>query len=163
MYSSALEYYFEQCKEKGEKYVLIIKIIKLFPILVKVVLESFECTFDDLNLPKTLPEFTSLVRKCLVLEFIIVTVVKPILSVPKPKKLLTWHKETERNKRRRYCCIFSVNSIILFREFDLTKFSFIDSRKMWQNLNLTRSLIRPDLRASAICTLPLPLHWERFR
>ena len=98
MYSSALEYYFEQCKEKGEKYVLIIKIIKLFSILVKVVLESFECTFDDLNLPKTLPEFTSLVRKCLVLEFIIVTVVKPILSVPKPKKLLTWHKETERNK-----------------------------------------------------------------
>ena len=78
------------------------EIIKLSTFLVKVVLESFECTFDDLNLPKTLPEFTSLVRKCLVLEFIIVTVVKPILSVPKPKKLLTWHKETERNKRRRF-------------------------------------------------------------
>ena len=81
-----------------KKNSMILEIIKFFSILVKVVLESFECTFDDLNLPKTLPEFTSLVRKCLVLEFIIVTVVKPILSVPKPKKLLTWHKETERNK-----------------------------------------------------------------
>ena len=41
-------------------------------------------------------------KKCLVLEFIVVTVVKPILMVPNPKKLLTWHKETERNKRRRF-------------------------------------------------------------
>ena len=41
-------------------------------------------------------------KKCLVLEFIVVTVVKPILMVPNPKKLLTWHKETERNKKRRF-------------------------------------------------------------
>ena len=115
---------------------------------MKVVLESFECTFDDLNLPKTLPEFTSLVRKCLVLEFIIVTVVKPILSVPKPKKLLTWHKETERNKRRRYYCIFSVNPIILFREFDLTKFSFIVKGKQLKLWKMEESCIIDDLDKS---------------
>ena len=43
-----------------------------------------------------------MLKKCLVLEFIVVTVVKPILMVPNPKKLLTWHKETERNKKRRF-------------------------------------------------------------
>ena len=81
MYSTALEYYHEQ---------------------ISIVLDSFHCSLEDLNLPQTLSEFKSLVKKCLVLEFIVVTVVKPILMIPNPKKLLKWHKETERNKTRRF-------------------------------------------------------------
>ena len=81
MYAMALEYYYEQ---------------------LTIVLETFECSLEDLNLPKTFSEFASLVKKCLVLEFIVVTVVKPIIMIPEPDKLLTWHKETERNKRRRF-------------------------------------------------------------
>ena len=53
-------------------------------------------------MPTNFPEFASLVKKCLVLEFIIVTVVKPIMMIPEPEKLLKWHKETERNKVRRF-------------------------------------------------------------
>ena len=81
MYAMALEYYYEQ---------------------LTIVLETFECSLDDLNLPKNFSEFASLLKKCLVLEFIVVTVVKPIIMIPEPDKLLTWHKETERNKRRRF-------------------------------------------------------------
>ena len=53
-------------------------------------------------MPTNFPEFASLVKKCLVLEFIIVTVVKPIMMIPEPEKLLKWHKETERNKVRSF-------------------------------------------------------------
>ena len=81
MYKTALEYYFEQ---------------------LTIVLESFNCTLADLNLPENFPEFQSLLKKCLVLEFIIVTVIKPIIGIPQPKKLLKWHKETEKNKTRRF-------------------------------------------------------------
>ena len=80
-YTTALEYYYEQ---------------------LTVVLETFNFSLEDLDLPSTFPEFASLVKKCLVLEFIIVTVVKPIMMIPEPQKLLTWHKETERNKKRRF-------------------------------------------------------------
>ncbi len=81
MYATALEYYFEQ---------------------LTIVLESFEVAPADLGLPDNLAEFSSLLKKCLVLEFLIVTIVKPIVSLPKPKKLLKWHKESEMNKRRRF-------------------------------------------------------------
>ena len=67
-----------------------------------VVLESFNSTLDDLGLPNTFAEFASLVKRCLVLEFIVVTVVKPIMMIPEPEKLLKWHKETEKNKIRRF-------------------------------------------------------------
>jgi hypothetical protein len=81
MYATALEYYFEQ---------------------LAAVLESFEYSLSDLDLPDTVSEFASLLKKCLVLEFIVVTVVKPIISLNNPAKLLKWHKESERNKRRRF-------------------------------------------------------------
>ena len=80
-YLTALKYYYEQ---------------------LTVVLESFNSTLDDLGLPNTFPEFASLVKRCLVLEFIVVTVVKPIMMIPEPEKLLKWHKETEKNKIRRF-------------------------------------------------------------
>ncbi len=61
------------------------------------VLETFQLSPKHLGLPTTLAEFSSLLKKCLVLEFLIVTIVKPILSVDKPDKLLKWHKETIKN------------------------------------------------------------------
>lgn len=57
---------------------------------------------SDLHLPDDLPGFASLLQKSLVLEFIVVTVVKPIVSLKDPAKLLKWHKETVRNKTRRF-------------------------------------------------------------
>ena len=66
------------------------------------VLESFSLTYSDLDLPSSFPEFSSLLRRCLVLEFFTVTVVKPVMSVSEPAKLLRWHKETGKNERRRF-------------------------------------------------------------
>ena len=68
------------------------------------VLESFGLGFKDLGLPSEYPAFSSLLRKCLVLEFLIVTIVKPILAMDEAAaaKLLKWHKETCKNKRRRF-------------------------------------------------------------
>lgn len=81
LFDTAVEYYFDQ---------------------LRTVLESFNVSYEDLGIPDTLPEFTSLLKKCLVLEFLIVTVIKPIMSIEKHEKLLKWHKETEKNKRRRF-------------------------------------------------------------
>ena len=81
MYLTALEYYYEQ---------------------LQIVLESFNFSLESLGLPLSFQQFASLVKRCLVLEFIVVTVVKPIMSIPEPEKLLKWHKETERNKKRRF-------------------------------------------------------------
>ena len=81
MYLTALEYYYEQ---------------------LQIVLESFNFSLESLGLPLSFQQFASLVKRCLVLEFIVVTIVKPIMSIPEPEKLLKWHKETERNKKRRF-------------------------------------------------------------
>ena len=81
MYLTALEYYYEQ---------------------LQVVIESFNFSLESLGLPLSFQQFASLVKRCLVLEFIVVTVVKPIMSIPEPEKLLKWHKETEINKKRRF-------------------------------------------------------------
>ena len=67
----AFEYYFEQLRN---------------------VLDSFNCTYADLGIPDSFSEFESLLKKCLVLEFLIVTVIKPILGVENHRKLLVWHK-----------------------------------------------------------------------
>ncbi len=61
------------------------------------VLDSFGVSYEDLGVPASYPEFASLLRKCLVLEFLIVTVIKPILSIEKHDKLRRWHKETGKN------------------------------------------------------------------
>ena len=71
MLFQAFEYYFEQLRN---------------------VLDSFNCTYADLGIPDSFPEFQSLLKKCLVLEFLIVTVIKPILGVENHRKMLVWHK-----------------------------------------------------------------------
>ena len=68
--------------------------------MLKNVLEGFNLTLTDLDLPETFPEFFTLLRKSLVLEFLIVTVIKPILCLENPEKLTKWHKETVRNETR---------------------------------------------------------------
>jgi len=81
MYSTATSYYHEQLTN---------------------VLQDFGHTFQDLGLPESLPEFTSLLQKGFVMEFLIVTIIKPILAIKEPGKLLKWHKETVRNRTRRF-------------------------------------------------------------
>ncbi len=78
------------------------KAVEYYHDQLKNVLESFNCSLEDVGLPNSLPEFNSLLKKCLVLEFLIVTVIKPIMSIENHEKLLKWHKETQKNKRRRF-------------------------------------------------------------
>jgi hypothetical protein len=97
MCNAAIEYYFE---------------------MLKNVLEGFHLTLADLNLPTEFPEFFTLLRKSLVLEFLIVTVIKPILCLENPEKLTRWHKETVRNETRwklklSFCFGFCVTQIIV--------------------------------------------------
>eukprot|EP00095_Tigriopus_kingsejongensis_P006899 maker-scaffold126_size328755-snap-gene-0.10 protein:Tk06899 transcript:maker-scaffold126_size328755-snap-gene-0.10-mRNA-1 annotation:"AGAP001552-PA" len=80
-YLKAMEYYFDQLRN---------------------VLESFGYSYADLDLPTDFQGFASLLKKCLVLEFLIVTVIKPIMSLDNPEKLRQWHKETVKNTRRRF-------------------------------------------------------------
>jgi hypothetical protein len=79
MCQTALEYYFD---------------------MLKNVLDGFQLTMTDLDLPEDFPSFFTLLRKSLVLEFLIVTVIKPILCLENPDKLTLWHKETVRNETR---------------------------------------------------------------
>ena len=60
MYSTAIAYYHEQLTN---------------------VLQDFGYTLSDAGLPESLPEFTSLLQKGFVMEFLIVTIIKPILGV----------------------------------------------------------------------------------
>ena len=53
---------------------------------------------EDLDLPEDLPGFGRLLQRSLVLEFLVVTVIKPIVSLKNPEALLRWHKETIRNR-----------------------------------------------------------------
>lgn len=68
--------------------------------MLNTVLEGFHLTLADLDLPEDFPSFYALLRKSLVLEFLIVTVIKPILCLDNPDKLTKWHKETVRNETR---------------------------------------------------------------
>ncbi|XP_059096049.1 uncharacterized protein LOC131890667 [Tigriopus californicus] len=81
LYLKAMEYYFDQLRN---------------------VLDSFGYSYQDLDLPDNFQDFSSLLKKCLVLEFLIVTVIKPIMSLENPDKLHKWHKETLKNTRRRF-------------------------------------------------------------
>ena len=74
------------------------KAVQYYHDQLKNVLESFNCTMEDLGLPDDLPGFARLLQRSLVLEFLVVTVIKPIVSLKKPEALLTWHKETIRNR-----------------------------------------------------------------
>ena len=74
------------------------KAVEYYHDQLKNVLESFNCTMEDLDLPEDLPGFGRLLQRSLVLEFLVVTVIKPIVSLKNPEALLRWHKETIRNR-----------------------------------------------------------------
>ncbi len=65
----------------------------------------------DLGIPNDVDSFSSLLRKCLVLEFLIVTVVKPVMALEAntAAKLRRWHKVRDgtgwprRFSTARYC------------------------------------------------------------
>jgi len=78
------------------------KAVEYYHDQLKNVLESFNCTMEDLDLPEDLPGFGRLLQRSLVLEFLVVTVIKPIVSLKNPEALLRWHKETIRNRNRRF-------------------------------------------------------------
>ena len=44
-------------------------------------MQDFGYTLNDIGLPESLPEFTSLLQKGFVVEFLIVTIIKPILGI----------------------------------------------------------------------------------
>ncbi|CAM6053922.1 unnamed protein product [Sphagnum tenellum] len=81
LYPVALEYYFD---------------------MLKTVLGTFKCSYAELGIPDDFGGFASLLKRCLVLEFLTVTVIKPVMSLEKPERLWTWHKQTLRNRRRRF-------------------------------------------------------------
>ena len=81
------------------------KAVQYYHDQLKNVLESFNCTMEDLGLPDDLPGFARLLQRSLVLEFLVVTVIKPIVSLKKPEALLTWHKETIRNRYYSIACL----------------------------------------------------------
>eukprot|EP00096_Caligus_rogercresseyi_P007282 TRINITY_DN250_c0_g4_i1.p1 TRINITY_DN250_c0_g4~~TRINITY_DN250_c0_g4_i1.p1 ORF type:complete len:526 (-),score=116.81 TRINITY_DN250_c0_g4_i1:519-2096(-) len=66
------------------------------------VLTSFNLTPKELDLPETFPEFNLILQKSLVLEFLLVTVVKPIMALKDPKKLTTWYKTLQLNEKKGY-------------------------------------------------------------
>ena len=60
MYTTATSYYHEQLTN---------------------VLQDFGYTLTDIGLSDSLPEFTSLLQKGIIMEFLIVTIIKPILGI----------------------------------------------------------------------------------
>ena len=60
MYEFAIKHYYEELKN---------------------VLETFNCTLEDYGFPDTLSEFRSLIRRGFVLEFLIVTSLRPVLNI----------------------------------------------------------------------------------
>uniref|UniRef100_A0A0K2T6X4 CHK kinase-like domain-containing protein n=1 Tax=Lepeophtheirus salmonis TaxID=72036 RepID=A0A0K2T6X4_LEPSM len=66
------------------------------------VLTSFNLTLTDLELPESFEEFNKILQKSLVLEFLLVTVVKPIMALKEPAKLISWYKILDRNEKKGY-------------------------------------------------------------
>jgi len=64
------------------------------------VLETFGNTLGDHQLPENLADFRSLIRRGFVLEFLIVTVLRPLLSITSPEVFLSWHKNLLKYEKR---------------------------------------------------------------
>ncbi len=64
------------------------------------VLETFGNTLGDHQLPENLADFRSLIRRGFVLEFLIVTVLRPVLSITSPEVFQSWHKNLLKYEKR---------------------------------------------------------------
>ena len=65
------------------------------------VLETFGNTLGDHQLPENLADFRSLIRRGFVLEFLIVTVLRPVMSITNPEVFLNWHKKLLKHEKRK--------------------------------------------------------------
>ena len=65
------------------------------------VLETFNNSLRDHQLPENLADFRSLIRRGFVLEFLIVTVLRPVLSITCSDVVLNWHKKLLRHEKRK--------------------------------------------------------------
>ena len=59
---------------------------------LKSVLQTFNSNLKSFGLPEEYHEFRSLLRRGFVLEFLIVTVLRPVLNINNPEEVLKWYK-----------------------------------------------------------------------
>ena len=60
---------------------------------LKNVLETFSSDLKSFSLPEEFAEFRSLLRRGFVLEFLIVTVLRPVLNISNPEEITRWHEK----------------------------------------------------------------------
>merc|ERR1712106_935303 len=66
---------------------------------LKNVLHSFNADLKDFGFPGDFAEFRSLVRRGFVLEFLIVTVLRPVMNITNPEEIMKWYKKLEKYDR----------------------------------------------------------------
>merc|ERR1711892_637776 len=66
---------------------------------LKNVLHSFNADLKDFGFPGDFAEFRSLVRRGFVLEFLIVTVLRPVMNINNPEEIMKWYKKLEKYDR----------------------------------------------------------------
>lgn len=60
---------------------------------LKNVLETFNSDLKSFGLPEEFAEFRSVLRRGFVLEFLIVTVLRPVLNITDPEAIIRWHEK----------------------------------------------------------------------
>jgi len=66
---------------------------------LKNVLETFNCTLEDYGFPDTVAEFRSLIRRGFVLEFLIVTSLRPVLNITRPEEISKWWQKLQKYEK----------------------------------------------------------------
>jgi len=67
---------------------------------MQIVLSSFGKTAKDVGLPETVKEFSKVIKRCFLLEFLNVVVINPIMQIPEPVELRTWYRKALRHQQR---------------------------------------------------------------
>ena len=60
---------------------------------LKNVLDTFNSDLKTFGLPEQFAEFRSVLRRGFVLEFLIVTVLRPVMNITKPQEMMTWYEK----------------------------------------------------------------------
>jgi len=64
------------------------------------VLASFGKSVKDANLPEDLKEFSKVIKRCFILEFLNVVIINPIIQIPNPPELRNWYRKRIRHEGR---------------------------------------------------------------
>jgi len=64
------------------------------------VLSSFGKTAQDANLPENLKDFSKIIKRCFILEFLNVVIINPIIQIPNPPELRNWYRKRMRHEER---------------------------------------------------------------